>query len=116
MNKTVIVIVFLVAIVLPLALGACVPKRYSVIYEGGKFGFTNAKDSYRAGQKVVLYYDLIATDTDYSFYVDDQYPAVGYDDKKGFVISFVMPDHDVTIRVEERNTMLYEPDREGKAE
>ncbi len=109
MNRTVIVIVFLLAVVLPLVFGACVPKRYGVIYEGGKFGFRNAKDSYRAGQKVELYYDLIATDTDYSFYVDDRYPDVRYSDDKGFIITFTMPDHDVTIRVEERNTMEYEP-------
>jgi len=105
MNRTVIAIVFLLAVVLPLVFGACVPKRYGVIYEGGKFGFTNAKDYYRAGRKVELYYDLIATDTDYSFYVDGEPANVSYADNKGYVISFTMPAHDVTVRVDWRNSM-----------
>ncbi len=110
MNRTVLVIVFLLAVVLPLVFGACVTKRCNVVYESGKFGFTNAKDSYPVGRRVELYYDLIATDTDYSFYVDGADYDVRYDDKKGYVISFVMPDHDVIVGVTSRNTMEYEPE------
>ena len=43
MNRTVLVIVFLLAVVLPLVFGACVTKRCNVVYESGKFGFTNGK-------------------------------------------------------------------------
>ena len=106
MNKTAIVLVFLLAVVLPLVFGACVPKKYAVDYGGQKTWFKNAKDSYRAGQTVTIYYDCIATDTDYTFYVDGTYFRPEYSDAKGFILTFRMPDHDITIRVEERNTML----------
>ena len=42
-------------------------KKYKVDYCGEKFAYKNAKDEYRAGEKVTVYYWMIATDTDYSF-------------------------------------------------
>ena len=85
-------------------------KKFRVNYENGKFGFTNARDYYRAGEKVTLYYNLIATDTDYSFFVDDGDVELdrSYDEEKGFVLSFVMPEHDVTVSVKSRNSMVYD--------
>ena len=59
---------------------------------------------------MVLYYDLIATDTDYSFYLDGEPLNVGYDHGKGFEIRFVMPEHDVKLECRSKNTMIYEPD------
>ena len=55
-------------------LSGCAGNRYHVDYHGQKDFFKGAKDSYAAGQRVVLKYDLIATDTDYSFSV------IGYTD------------------------------------
>ena len=83
----------------------CFGEKYAVDYCGAKDMFENARDSYSAGEKVTLYYPFIATDTDYYFYVDDEYAHVDYDDEKGFVISFVMPEHPVTVRCESVNTM-----------
>lgn len=80
--------------------------RYTVDYSGSKFLFRNARDSYAAGEEVVVYFDLIATDTDYAFSLDGEYLPVTYDDSYGFKICFVMPAHDVTLSVESRNTML----------
>lgn len=81
-------------------------KKYNVDYCGQKYAYSNAKDSYKAGTEVELYFELIATDTDYSFYLDDEELKFSYDEKKGFIISFVMPEHDVKLECESHNSML----------
>ena len=84
----------------------CFVKNIRSIITGQKFSFKNAKDKYRAGEKVTLYYWLIATDTDYSFSVDGAELSLGYDDNMGYVLSFIMPDHDVSVHCFSRNSML----------
>ncbi len=81
---------------------------YSVDYSGQMSCYSNAKQTYKEGSKVTLYYDIIATDTDYSFYLDGADLDVGYSEDKGYILTFVMPDHDVTLRCESRNTMEYD--------
>ncbi len=87
---------------------ACFFKRYKVDYCGEKYSYKGAKDSYRAGKTVVLRYWMVATDTDYRFFVDGAPADVGWSDKGGYIIRFKMPAHDVTVRCESRNTMLPE--------
>ncbi len=88
-------------------------KKYKVDYCGQKFVYKNAKDEYRAKEKVTLYYWMVATDTNYNFSLDGAELTVGYDTSKGYILSFIMPDHDVTLRCISRNTMLREvPDFE----
>lgn len=72
-------------------------KKYQVDYCGAEFLYSNAKDSYRAGTTVTLYFELIATDTDYSFFLDGEPVQFTYDQKKGFIITFTMPEHDVKL-------------------
>lgn len=87
---------------------SCGKEKFAVDYCGQKDLFKGAKDSYAAGTKVVLYYDLIATDTDYTFYLDDEpMNGVSYSDSKGFKIEFVMPDHPVKLEWSARNSMTY---------
>ena len=86
----------------------CGGQKYKVDYNGQKDWYENAKDEYRAGEKAVIYFKYIATDTDYSFYLDGADLDRDYDDKKGFILSFTMPEHDVSLRCESRNTMLNE--------
>ena len=81
-------------------------NKYQVDYCGQKDAYQNAKDSYRAGKKVRLYFPMIATDTDYRFFLDNESLRYTYDDKKGFVIEFVMPNHDVTLKCESKNSMV----------
>ncbi len=83
-------------------------KKYKVDYCGQKFTYKNAKDEYCAGEKVTLYYYMIATDTDYSFSLEGAQLSRSYDQSKGFILSFTMPDHDVTLRCASKNTMLRE--------
>ena len=104
MKQLLIVLVLLCGVLLAVLTG-CAGKKYHVEYDS-KSAYSNARDQYRAGTKVKLYYDLIATDTDYNFLLDGEYIPFTYDDKKGFVIEFVMPEHDVTLECEMRNSML----------
>ena len=103
-------VVVMLGVVLMLGFGGCFAKKYNVDYGGSKFAFRGAKDSYRAGSKVTVYYNMIATDTDYRFYLDGEtINSVTYDDKKGFVISFIMPEHDVKLEVDIKESMTYVP-------
>ena len=98
-----------------LTLSACFSKSYKVNYEPGKDSFSGAKDSYRAGATVTLYYSFIATDTDYYFYVDGERVNPDYTDGKGYKLEFTMPEHDVSVRVESKNTMVYVPENDKTA-
>ncbi len=88
----------------------CQAKRYRVDYDGNKGAYVGAEDSYRAGETVTVYYNRIATDTDYTFYLDSAYLPVDYDSSKGFIIRFAMPEHDVKLSMSMKNTMEYDPD------
>ena len=91
------------------ALCACGGPQYKIDYCGRKNSYTGAKDSYRPGQTVVLYYEMIATDTDYSFYLDGKPLRYTYDEQNGFRIEFTMPEHDVKLECESVNSMIYVP-------
>lgn len=94
----------------PFFFSGCKAQKYNVDYCGSKGCYSNAKDSYKAGTKVTLYFELIATDTDYSFTLDGEPVDWSYDEKKGFVIEFIMPEHDVKLECHSKNSMLgYEP-------
>ena len=81
--------------------------KYSVDYCGSKDCYTGAKKSYRPGKEITLYYDytMIATDTNYTFYLDDKQLNVTFEDGKGYRIEFTMPDHDVKLEVRTDNSM-----------
>ncbi len=112
----------LLMLVMGLSLTACAGKaeddddeeeeeEYVIDFCGQEDSFEGAKDSYAEGDKVSLTFPYIATDTDYTFYVDDDYFQPDYDSKKDvFKIKFKMPDHDVKVRYESRNTMEYDPE------
>ncbi len=99
-----IVLIMLVAF----CLSGCAGKQYKVDYCGAEFCYEGAKEAYRAGEDVTLYYTLIATDTDYSFFLDGEPIDFDYDDSKGYIIRFTMPDHDVKLECEAVNSMEYE--------
>ena len=72
-------------------------------------GFETDEVSYSVGDKVNVYYNIIASDTDYSFYTDseDVELDVTYDEEKGYVITFKMPAHDVSLYVNTVNSIEY---------
>jgi len=104
------IVLALLVIGIALCLGGCSSaNRYKVDLDGADFCYEGVKKSYRAGEEVTLYYTLIATDTDYSFALDGEPINFEYDDRKGFVIQFTMPEHDVTLTCNSQNSMTYIP-------
>ena len=112
MKKLSIVLILLLALVL----SSCGKKvetteetatKYSVDYCGSRECYTGAKGSYLPGKEVKIYYDykMISTDTNYTFYLDDKPLSAIYEDGKGFLIEFTMPDHDVKLEVKTDNSM-----------
>ena len=88
--------IVLIGILIMLSVSGCGKQTYKLNYDGS--GFESRKTEYAAGEKVTVYYDLIATDTDYTFSIDDDVEMQqSYDDKHGYVLTFRMPEHDVTI-------------------
>lgn len=81
-------------------------KKYAVDYCGSKRLFQGAKASYPAGKQVTIYYPHIATDTDYTFFLDDERLNVTYAGRKGICIRFTMPPHDVQLRIVTKNSMF----------
>jgi len=102
---TTLVLIIIVGVFMGL-FSSCSANRYTVDYCGQKDLYKRAKSSYRAGQKVTIYYSHIATDTDYCFYLDDERLNVSYEDKKGIVIRFTMPKHDVKLSMTSNNSMV----------
>lgn len=80
--------------------------KYQLILD---YGFVSDETSYAEGDKVEVHYNIFATDTDYSFYTDSEDVELKqkYDEKKGYVITFIMPAHDVSLHVNSVNSMDY---------
>ena len=80
--------------------------EYKIIFDDLESFYTNAKPSYKEGEEVEVYFNLIATDTDYSFILDGKKINPDYERGKGFAIRFVMPAHDVKLECLSSNTMF----------
>lgn len=101
------IIIFLVGI-LVIGLLGCGPQKYKLELDG--YGFSSPKTHYAEGATVKVTFDLIATDTDYSFYLDCDDTELDIDyDNGAYVMTFVMPAHDVKLSMSSRNTMVYVP-------
>lgn len=103
---------FLIIGIMILCLSGCNTTRYKL--DLGGYDFVSERTSYAAGEKVTVIYDMIATDTDYSFYTDSEDVELeqDYDEKRGYVLTFKMPAHDVKLGVRSRNTMEWQPSAE----
>ena len=79
--------------------------KYVIDFCGQEDMYEGTKEHYIAGETVTLVYPYVATDTDYSFYVNSKPVKTSYDNKKGIVLSFTMPEHDVTVECQSANSM-----------
>lgn len=105
---TIIVLSAILLISCLFILTSCKTEKYKVICSEGVF--SNVKKGYKAGEKVKVYFGMIATDTDYTFYLDGKrISSSGYSDLKGYSIEFIMPDHNVELTYESKNSMEYVP-------
>ena len=96
--------IILIGVIIMLSLSACGRQKYTVNFDGGFF--ESKRTQYAAGEIVTVRYDIIATDTDYHFYIDDDV-EMKQDFDGGYVFTFIMPDHDVTLHEESYNSMVY---------
>lgn len=103
MKKSIIVTILAGATMLFL-FGGCSKKKYAVTSNDP---FLTGLREYRAGAKVKLVEEIWATDMDYAFYVDGEPADVAFDYNTGFTITFIMPEHDVHVTCETRNSMTY---------
>ena len=99
--------------ILMISLFGCGKAVYAVDYRGQKEDYRGARDTYKVGEKVKLTYYLIATDTDYSFYLDGKRINPDYKEGKGFILKFTMPDHDVQLECRAVNSMVKTVDDES---
>lgn len=81
---------------------------YKIDYDGCRDRFKDARSMHKAGQNVTVYYKekYIATDTDYSFYLDGERLNGTFVKGKGIKLSFTMPDHDVKLCCSAKNSMV----------
>ena len=80
-------------------------KKFKIDFKGQERYYENAKDLYRPGERVRLIYGLVATDTRYTFMLDGSELNCDYDDDKGYIVSFVMPAHDVSLECLSKNLL-----------
>ena len=100
-------------------ISACGGKKHKIIYSDNRSFYCidnnkPAPEKAQAGERVRLYYKFIATDTSYEFFVDGERFNPQYTHETGFIIEFVMPEHDVTINHTKRNTMILEDEQGAK--
>ena len=112
MNKRKIIVLALIAVFcitggIIMLFSSCGSSKYKVDYCGQMSSYKRAKEYYRAGQEVKLYYNIIATDTDYSFFLDGKSLKTEYSEKNGYMIYFVMPSHDVKLECKTYNSMEF---------
>ena len=96
--------ILLIGVIIMLTFSACSRTKYTVNFDGAFF--ESKRTQYYAGEKVTVRYDIIATDTDYHFYIDDDV-EMNQEFDGGYVFTFIMPEHDVTLHEESYNSMVY---------
>ncbi len=95
-------------------MSGCSSAKYNVDYCGQKEAYIGAKDSYASGRRVKLYYNVIGTDTDYSFYLDGERLNVSFSSNKGYIIKFTMPERNVKLECRATNGMFINETDEGE--
>ena len=105
------VLFLIMGVLLVMGLFGCGEKKYRLSFDD-EFGFRSEKSSYAAGEQVRVVYDLIASDTDYSFRIEPEEVELHreYDGTQGYVFTFTMPAQDVFMSVESRNSMEWDPE------
>ena len=100
--------ILILGVILMFGLSGCGKTKYNLSFDG--YGFKSDKTSYSEGETVTVYYDMIATDTDYNFYTDSDDVKLKQDyGSNGYVFTFNMPAHDVKISVKTKNSMTADP-------
>lgn len=108
-SKTVkLIALLLMGVVMMSFLSGCFGPKYTVSSDDE---FLTGLGEYSEGAKVKIVLEMWATDTDYTFYMngeplDRSKVDVRFDYEQGYVITFTMPDHDVYVTYEAKNSMV----------
>lgn len=92
-----ILLILLAVVLMVSATGCSEDKLYRVYYDGERDKYSNNLTEYPAGEKVKLRFTCDITETDYTFYVDGVQIFPDWDEDS-YIIRFVMPDHDMTVK------------------
>ena len=98
------------------SLFGCGPKRYNVDYGEYFQSFVKAKKSYPAGEVVKLYFKDYSDGDGFTFIVDGEKINPSFNEEKGYIVMFTMPEHDISVRVNKFNDtdlelLTYESDK-----
>ena len=91
------------------------PPMFTVDFDGNNFMYRDPRTNeppaeiYAYGELVIFRLEIWATDTRYTFFLDDKEINDSYDEKYGYCFKFMMPDHDVKFTYTTQNTMIYDP-------
>ena len=85
-------------------------KQYTVDLCGQESDYVNPQTSYDAGSEVRLVLAVFAADLDYSFYLDGEYISASFSESEGYVITFTMPEKDVTLKYVTTGNTTYSDD------
>lgn len=85
------------------------PNKYHVTLDSGLLVFEKDQEYYEEGEEVVIIMEEMATDTDYTFYINGEYIQPRWENN-GFVLRFPMPAEDVIVSLTSENTMEYNGD------
>ena len=107
MKRRKIFFIIFTVVILMIFLFGCGKQKYKLNFDG--YGFESKKSEYASGEKVTVYFKFIGTDMDYNFYTDDESIKLeqSYDLEDGYILTFIMPDHDVTLKLDSHNNMEY---------
>lgn len=83
--------------------------KYSIDYCGYKDLFKGAKDRYKEGENVVIYYPYTLIDTSYRFYLNGVPIDYSFADNNGYKLTFVMSPYDAKLQCITKNDMEYTP-------
>lgn len=109
MKRRKIFFMIFTGVMLMMVLSGCGEQKYKLNLDG--YGLETEKTEYAPGEEVTVYFKVMVTDTRFDFYLDDESIELKqtYDREDRRVLSFFMPDHDVTLKMDFYNMMEYIP-------
>lgn len=106
-KKAKLTTILLFFILLVISMTGCMEKKYKVDYDDTFF--SGKKQTYRPGEEAEFVLEIIGSDMNNVIYLDGERLPMQYDEERGYVVRFTMPEHDVKLTVE------YIPDFEPQA-
>ena len=85
-------------LLLMFSMTGCMEKKYKVDYD--ETFFSGKKQAYRPGEEAEFVLEVIGSDMNTAIYLDGEWLPSKYDENRGYIVRFTMPEHDVKLTVE----------------